>query len=136
MKAIEEAIMNRYGQPAGAAFKAVTPGGLYNTEAPQKAQDNGAYAVFTLIDDSPEWTFTSECEDVLMQFTLVSYDRSVIDINDMFEKLKGFLDFVKLSVAGYDSIECRRQPGANKVRDPEADAWLYMVDYRILVQKQ
>lgn len=136
MKAVEEAIFARYNQPAGAAFKAVTPGGLFNTEAPQSVQEVGSYAVFSLIDDSPDYTFNTEGEDVLIQFTLVSYDKSAIDINDMFEELKGFLDFVKLSVAGYHSIECRRQPGANKVRDPEADAWLYMVDYRILVQKQ
>jgi len=44
--------------------------GMYNTEAPQDAVF--PYAVFSLISDVPEWTFSEDFENVLIQFNIFS----------------------------------------------------------------
>lgn len=137
MTPLAEAIMARYNSGAGAAFKAVTPGGLWLEDAPQFADeaDKKDYAVFGFPNIGHEETFTSNMEDPLVQFTLVSFDRDAKAVGDMFTKLKALFDQCELTVAGFDFIEMRRDV-SNLVRDPEDDAWDFMVDYQVQLQKQ
>lgn len=138
MKQVAEAIMARYESPQGAALKAKTPGGMWHTVAPQGASDadRDAYVVFGFIAIGHEETFTSEMEEPLVQFTIVSFTRDAVEVQEIFDELKACFDQCELTTAGFDFIEMRRQSGANLVRDPEDDAWLYMVDYGLKLQKQ
>ena len=108
--------------------------GLYNTQAPADAAF--PYCVFSLISDVPDWTFTENFENCLIQFSLFSKPTgadkaSSSEVCNLFELLKTMLDFVDLTISGYTSISLTREMAtllrANMV-------WQYTVTYRILLQ--
>jgi len=105
--------------------------GLYNTEAP--AGSAFPYGVFTMPDNSPEWTFTENFENCLIQFNLYSDNKtSPVNICSLFELLKTAFDFVDLDITGYKSVSLTREMSTLLRIDM---VWQYTVTYRIYLEK-
>ena len=119
------AIMIRYA----AVSLSASLTGLWNTQAPQDVVF--PYGVFQLISDVPDWTFTEDFEDILVQFNLFSETSDPVEMCDLFELLKTAFDFLDLSIANYETVSMIRE-NAILTRD---DYWQYNVTYRILLGK-
>jgi len=118
------AIMVRYG--AVALSSSLT--GLWNTQAPQDAAF--PYGVFQLISDVPDWTFSENTEDCLLQFNLFSDESSPAGICGLFELLKTAFDFHELEVNNYETIYMSRE---SAILTRIEGIWQYNVTYRILL---
>jgi len=128
MKTLFQAIYARYKATA-LGSSALTD--LYQTTAPSKAVF--PYGTFDLITDTPDWTFTEDEEDCLVQFSLFSDIKSdSTQVCALFELLKTAFDKFDLVVSGYEIISCERQP-ANLIK--VEGVWQYTVTYRIILQK-
>ena len=119
------AIMTRYA----AVSLSASLTGLWNTQAPQDVVF--PYGVFQLISDVPDWTFSENIEDILLQFNLFSEKSDPVEICDLFELLKTAFDFLDLSIANYETVSMIRE-NAILTRD---GYWQYNVTYRILLGK-
>ena len=109
---------------------------LYNTEADDDA--DYPYCVFSQIDDTPDFTFTEDFEDVLIQFVLYSDEKSSVQVNALFGLIKGVpadgegFDFLDINISNYDAVSLVRE-GATLIR--EKQIWEYAVTYSFTVQK-
>ena len=103
--------------------------GLWNTLAPQDAVF--PYGVFALISDTPEWTFSENSENILLQFNLFSDTSDPVQICALYELLKTAFDFLELSITNYETVSMIRE-NAILTRD---GYWQYNVTYRIILQK-
>lgn len=128
MNVLFEAIYAKYD--ADAALKAAVTD-LYNTAAPQDT--DMSYLVMLLVSDIHAWTFNTDLEDTLIQFSIFDKNSSPENIGDIFELLKTCFDDAVLVVGGYDSIIMVRQ-NSNLMRDPNK-AWHYVCEYRLMIQK-
>ena len=104
--------------------------GMYFTEAIQTAVM--PYIVYFEISNVPDWTYTEEMENFLIQFSIYSSDSSSVDILSIFEKLKTCYDWKILTVAGWNSIYMKRE---FNILSRDNDIWKMDVQYRIEVQK-
>lgn len=103
---------------------------LYNTEAPEGAVF--PYGTFSLDSNVPEWTFTENSENCVIQFNLFSKTPQCDEVLDAVAALKAAFDFFDLVVDGYTTVSLTRML-ASLVRVEEV--WLYNVKYRLLIQK-
>lgn len=103
---------------------------LYNTEADDEA--SFPYSTMTIVGDIADWTFTEDFEDVLIQFNLFSETPACTEVGATFEALKTAFDKHALTITGYTTISLERGV-ANLVRVD--NKWQYIVQYRILIQK-
>ena len=104
---------------------------LYCTEAPPRAVF--PYGVFSLVSNVPDWTFTEDFEDSLVQFSLFSNVISdQTEVCDAFELLKAAFDKFDLVVANYKIVSLTREM-ANLIK--QEDVWHYAVTYRIYLEK-
>lgn len=104
--------------------------GLWNTQAPQDAVS--PYGVFTLISDVPEWTFSENFENCLLQFNLFSDENDPVEICALFELLKTAFDFLDLTIANHETVSMIRE---NVILTRIENVWQYNVTYRIILQK-
>lgn len=104
--------------------------GLWNTQAPQEAVF--PYGVFSLISDVPEWTFTEDFENCLLQFNLFSDKSDPVEICALFELLKTAFDFLDLTISNYETVSLVRE---NSILTRIEDVWQYNVTYRVVLQK-
>jgi len=100
---------------------------LYNTQAPQNAIF--PFAVFTIVSNINEFTFTTSFENTLVQFSLFSTSESVQEVKDMFSHCKILFDWCELSVSGYDFLYMRREN--SYLTKDDRPAWQRIVEYRI-----
>jgi len=106
--------------------------GMYNTEAPAGAQF--PYGVFTLVSDVPDWTFSEDFENCLVQFSLFSsHKTSPVEICSLFELLKTAFDFVDLAVSGYWGVSLTREMATLLRVDM---VWQYTITYRVYLEKK
>lgn len=109
--------------------------GLYNTEAPPDAKF--PFAVFSLVSDVPEFTFSEDFENCLVQFNLFSKKRSPTEIGDLFNLLKGYpisgtgFDYFELSLDDYETVSLQRE---NAILTKVEKIWQYNVTYRCVLQ--
>jgi len=110
--------------------------GMYNTEAPQEAEL--PYAVFALISDVPEWTFSENFENCLLQFNIFSDESSPAEICALYELLKGDVDigtgfdFLDLSITDYEVVSLIRE---NAILTRLEGIWQYSITYRMQFQE-
>ena len=124
-----KAIMDKYDGDTD--LKAALSGGLYHLEAKQGTAF--PYGVFYIVSDVPNWTFTSNMEEVVIHFNLFSKAKSVTEIGDLFTKLKTCFDWCTLDISNYHSIYMKRElseplPKMGKV-------WQYAISYRGLFEE-
>lgn len=104
--------------------------GLYNTQALQDVVF--PYGVFSLISDVPEWTFSENFENCLLQFNIFSDKSDPVQICALFELLKTAFDFLELTIANYKTVSMIRE---NSILTRIEDVWQSNVTYRVILQK-
>jgi len=110
--------------------------GMYNTEAPQEAVF--PYGVFSLVSDVPDWTFSENFENCLLQFNIFSDKISPVEICALYDLLKGDVgvgtgfDFLDLPITDYEAISLIRE---NAILLRVEQIWQYTVTYRILLRE-
>jgi len=102
---------------------------FYNTEAREDAVF--PYGTFSLPSNVPDWTFSENFEDVLIQVRLFSESSNAGEITEAFVALKAAFDFFDLVIAGHETISLVREP-ANLLRIE--GRWVYDITYRIKIQ--
>lgn len=128
MKPLFVAVYNKFD--GDAPLKAAVTD-LYLNSAPQDTAF--PYLVMLLVSDINEETFTSQMDDIRLQFSIFSKQTSAEQANDIFTKLKAVFDNAELTLDGFDHIRMRRDI-SNLLKDPD-EAWHYVVEYKILIQK-
>ncbi len=102
---------------------------LYNTEA--KGEAAFPYTVFSLVSDVPDWTFTEDFEDYLVQFNLFSDASECTEIDTTFKALKAAFDKFDLVIVDHTTISLERGP-ANLIR--VEGVWQMNVSYKMIMQ--
>jgi hypothetical protein len=103
---------------------------LYLYEAPQSAQ--APYAVYMLISNVADWTFTEGIESVRIRFSIYSASRSAVEVTEAMDALQTLFDDCTLSVTGYGHLYMQRDTA---VMFKDEGTWAYHVDYNIMIQK-
>lgn len=122
-----------------AAFKndptlvASAPGGLHNVQA----QSNTAYPyiVFELPTELKSNTFSHVKETVLIQFKIYTKTNSSLTLNQLRENLIAVFDDNLLSLPSYDTISMRRTVSIKTKDEVDEKVWVYMVSYKIELEK-
>lgn len=104
--------------------------GMHLTEAPQGSVY--PYIVYHKISGVPDYTYTEDMENMLIQFNIFDDNSSSTTINDIYKKLKALYDYCSLTVSGWNSIYMRRELD-NLTK--ENDIWNYFLQYRLEIQK-
>lgn len=136
MKNLKDAVYAKFVAVDGGglhnSFYITIGGKLYYERAKQKA--TLPYAVYHIISDVPEWTFTTYFEKVRIQINLFSSSNSDGEVEDMYTALKALFDWCDLAIVGNVHLYMRREL-ARLSRDPEDDVWCYNVDYEIMTER-
>jgi len=127
MQVLFTGLYNKY--LSNAALKAAITG-FYFTEAPQDAVM--PYVVYNLVSNVPDWTYTEDMENSLLQFSIFDDHSSSTTINDIYEKLTALFDWCVLTVEGYSHIYMKRE---FNILTRGNDIWKYVIQYRNEVQK-
>lgn len=127
MQVLFQGIYTKFSNDA-ALSGAVT--GMYLTEAPQGTVY--PYIVYFEITNVPDWTFTEDMENFLIQFSIYDSNSSSTNILSIFEKLKTCYDWKNLTVTGYNFIYLKRE---FDVLTRENSIWKMDVQYRLEIQK-
>jgi len=127
MKELFTGIYSKYN--SNEALKAVITG-FYFTEAPQDAVM--PYVVYNLVSNVPDWTYTEDMENSLLQFSIFDDHSSSTTINDIYEKLTALFDWCVLTVEGYSHIYMKRE---FNILTRGNDIWKYVIQYRNEVQR-
>ena len=104
--------------------------GFYFTEAPQDAVM--PYVVYNLVSNVPDWTYTEDMENSLLQFSIFDDHSSSTTINDIYEKLTALFDWCVLTIEGYSHIYMKRE---FNILTRGNDIWKYVIQYRNEIQK-
>ena len=131
MKALTTAI---YAKAAGSAFETAIGGRLYKGRAPEGA--TYPYAVYLLVSDVPDPTFTEQLEDVVIQFSLFSNASSSSEVEDIYTALKALYDDCTLTITGETLLYMTRQnatltPEEHTTQAGTVEVWHYAVDYSL-----
>jgi len=103
---------------------------LYDTEAPSDAVF--PYGTVSIIGGSPDFTFTEDFENPIIQFNLFSKKSSGKEIGVLFNLLKGDkdlgqgFDFKDLAITGYGAVSMVR---GESIRTRVEKVWQYEVNY-------
>jgi len=135
LKALSTAIFAKCA--VGTDFYTDISGRLYKGRAPANA--TYPYAVYMLVSDVPDFTFTEDFERVLIQFSLFSLTSGTTQVEDMFTHLKALYDDCALTITGETLLWMRRE---NAILMPEdhtttagtAQVWHYSVDYSVFTK--
>ena len=126
--AIYTSANNSYGL-AGNDLKNILSG-MFFEKAPQG--QTYPYGVYHLTSNRPNWTYTEDMRNFIIDFNLYDNSSSSTNINSAYEELKKLYDWTTLSVTGWSSIYMKRELD-NLTRDN--DIWNYFVQYRLEIQK-
>ena len=126
-----------FGKISGSLFSTDIGGRLYKGQAPAGAVY--PYAVFMLISDVPDKTFTENYEDATIQFSLFSSLPSSLEVETMFTHLKALYDECDLTITGETLVWMKRQNATLMVEEHTTpsgtmEVWHYVVDYSIYVK--
>lgn len=135
MKAISTALFGKCA--VGTALHTALGGRLYKGMAPDGVAY--PYAVYLLVSDVSNPTFTEQLEDMTIQFSLFSSASSSGEVEDLFTALKALYDDCSLTVTGETLLWCQRENATLMVEDhttPDGTVavWHYAVDYNIKTQ--
>jgi len=125
------ALMTKF---SGSALDTALAGRLFKGRAPEGAAY--PYAVYLIVSDVPEKTFTEDFEDVLIQFSLFSSASSSSEVEDLFTYLKALYDECAMTITGSTLVWMKRVNATLTVEDhttPDGtvEVWHYAVDYEV-----
>ncbi len=124
-----------YGRLAGSALSAHISNRLYKGQAPAGAEY--PYAVFMVVTDTPDHTFSEDFENVIVQFSLFSITSGTTEIENCYTDLKTLYDEKPFTVTGSTLVWMRRGTTVFQVEDHTTPTgtqrvWAYHCDFEIL----
>ena len=142
MKAITTGLMTVFNAAPGGvnnAFWTDINGRLFDTEAPDNTEL--PFAVYFIISDVDDDTFSENMKEVYIQFSLFSDKSSSAEIKDMDSHLTALFKDIKFTVTGWTVDVMKRVMGNGphvEWKDVEAGTgrfWQTDIDFVILVNK-
>ena len=131
MQVLLNGLYSKFTGTTGAGTLYTLLGGrLHPNEAPQGSAY--PYGVYYLISDVPEYTFSETIESAIIQFNLFDDNSSATDINTAFTALTTLYDWATITITGYTSVYMQRELS---YLTKEEDIWNYMIQYRLVFQK-
>ena len=127
MKELLTAIYSRF---TGSALEIDLTGGMHLHQAPLGTAM--PYGVFLLVSVTPEYTFDTVHEHVLVQMSLYSDRESAVQITDLAAAQPSLYDDCRLDVTGYRFGGMEREL-SQMFRDD--DHWHHMTQYRVVLEK-
>lgn len=125
-----------FGKLAGSSLYTDIGGRLYKGRAPEGAEY--PYAVYMLVSDVPEKTFTEQYENVIIQFSLFSSASGSTEVEDMYTHLSALYDECAMTITGSTLVWMKRSNAQLMVEDHTtpagtAQVWHYAVDFEVLI---
>ena len=108
-----------FGKMAGTPFATAIGSRLYDTRAPQNP--TLPYAVYFIVSNVPDRTFSEDMADILVQFSIFSGASAQTEILDIGAKLIAVYDKAVLSASGSKQIFMELANGEGEVTDDPAD---------------
>lgn len=108
---------------------------LYKGRAPEGAAY--PFAVFFVVTNTPEKTFSEDYENVIVQFSLFSSASGTTEIEDMYTHLKALYDECSLTITDATLVWMQRDNAVFLAEDHTTPSgttqvWVYHVDYSIM----
>jgi hypothetical protein len=133
MKNLIAAIVDRFTSVTNDLYTDVG-GRLYKGQAPQGAEL--PYAVFMIVSDVPDRTFSESFDDVLIQFSLFADRSTDMVIETMFSHLKELFDECEFIVTDASLVWMKFQQANLMIEDHTtatgtAEVWHYAVDFAV-----
>ena len=123
----------------GSGFMASIGSRFYDTEAPQGAAF--PYCNYLIVTDLPEWTWSEDFEDVLIQFSIFSTASSSGEIKDIYTKLDDLYHKRSLgSISGGKQFIWMWRNNLTTMREEittkagTVGAWHFAVDYDVFYE--
>jgi len=127
MKEVEEALVTKFNNDS--EIDALT-NGLFNAEAPQGTEY--PYVVFSYPSGTPDWTFSDDMKEMVIQFKIHDKNTSTVNVNLIYAALHTLFDWCELDIDGWH-LTYMKEILEFKVRVDEK--WQYVIQYRIRIQK-
>ncbi len=102
---------------------------MYNTVADDEAVF--PYATMSLISNVPDWSFTENSEDCLIQFNIFDDDPQCTDISAVYKAIKKAFHKFNLYIEGYETISLVKDI-ANLTQ--VEGVWQYNILFRLTIQ--
>ena len=138
MSELIQAIFGLYAGTSSAAIalRAVTPGGMWLSQAPQKAA--GVYIVITPVvapvsyaqGTSSAKVWTQDCD---IQFTLATLSGTAADIVAATTAFQTLFDFAALTMSGQTLLVARRLNNQGPLRDDLTRGYMGYIEYRFMI---
>lgn len=123
----------------GSGFMASIGNRFYDTEAPQGA--TFPYCNYLIVTDLPEWTWSEDFEDVLIQFSIFSKASSSLEIKNIYTKLDTLYHKCSLgTISGGEQFLWMWRSNLTTMRDEvttragTVGVWHFAVDYDIFYE--
>ena len=112
-------------------------GRVYLEQAPEGTEF--PYIVFSIASNAPDWTFTEDFEDTIIQFSLFSSSTSGVEITTMYADLIALFDDCSLSITSNTFIYMHRQNLTTMIEElttteGTSNVRHWAVDYNIYIQ--
>jgi len=134
---LTNSLWNKFSEISGGEhneFYTAVGGQMYDTQAPEVA--TFPYAVYSIISDVPDWTFSTYFDDVRVQFDLFSKENSAVEIDGIYTKLINLWDWCTLTISGNTHLWMRRELTRRfKESEVQASYFHYTIDYFIKTEK-
>ena len=136
MLVVSKGIMDKFSATDGGgahnAFWLSVAGKLFNGQAPQGT--TAPYVVLETPSDEPEYMIAPNQFEILdIQFSIYSDNRSVVEVETIFNNLIALYDDAALTISGWTVIKFER--GIANVFPDEAGRWQKVVEYNLLINK-
>lgn len=124
-----------YSKASGSSFMTALGSRLYKGRAPQGT--TYPFAVFFVVSNTPQKTFSEDYENVIVQFSLFSSVSGTTEIENLYTYLKVLYDECSLTITGATLVWMKRNNAVFLVEDHTtptgtAQVFAYHVDYSIL----
>uniref|UniRef100_A0A6H1ZDL9 Tail protein n=1 Tax=viral metagenome TaxID=1070528 RepID=A0A6H1ZDL9_9ZZZZ len=122
---------------ASSDFLSDVGGRLFKGRAPQGAEY--PYAVYLIVSNAPEKTYTEDFENTIIQFSLFSAASGSTEIEGMYADLITLYDESTFDITDSTLIWMKRENATLMVEDHTTPAgtvqvWAYHVDYEVKTQ--
>ena len=124
-----------WGRLSGSALSEHISNRLYKGQAPEGA--TYPYAVFFVVTDVPDHTFSEDFEDVIVQFSLFSTASGTTEIENCYSDLNALYDEKSFLITDSTLIWMRRSNANFIIEDHTTPTgtqrvWAWHVEYQIL----
>jgi len=126
-----------YSQISGSDFASDIGSRFFKGQAPEGTVY--PYAVYQVVSDVQNNTFSNDHEDVIIQFSLYSSASGTTQIENMLTHLKALYDECSMSITDETLIWFKRDNAVFQVEDHTTPSgtqrvWAWYVDYRVIVE--